>query len=46
MFVEHIDQNRTTPAAELWTGLRDRIRAQHATDLEDDCTLITLDIFK
>jgi serine phosphatase RsbU (regulator of sigma subunit)/anti-sigma regulatory factor (Ser/Thr protein kinase) len=45
-FVEHIDQNRTSTAEDLWTRLRDRITVQHGTDLEDDCTLLTLDILK
>lgn len=45
-FVALIDDNRTTPASQLWNHLRDRIRSQHGADLEDDCTLITLDIIQ
>ncbi len=45
-FVALIDDNRTTPASQLWNHLRERIRSQHGADLEDDCTLITLDIIQ
>lgn len=45
-FTEHMDQNRDAEPAELWTRLRDRIRTEYGTNLEDDCTLVTLDIFK
>lgn len=43
-FVKHMDQDRTSPPIELWTRLRGRIRDQYGPNLEDDCTLITLDI--
>lgn len=43
-FVATIDQLRSAPANDLWTQLRDRIRHSCGPDLEDDCTLITLDI--
>ena len=43
-FVDHMDHNRHSPPEQLWTRLRDRIRTQHGAELEDDCTLITLDI--
>jgi serine phosphatase RsbU (regulator of sigma subunit)/anti-sigma regulatory factor (Ser/Thr protein kinase) len=43
-FVASMDQLRTAPPNELWTQLRDRIRTSYGPDLEDDCTLITLDI--
>ncbi|MEI8037119.1 MAG: SpoIIE family protein phosphatase [Verrucomicrobiota bacterium] len=43
-FVDNMDHNRAAPADELWTQLRDRIRNQFGPHLEDDCTLITLDI--
>ncbi|MCX6878512.1 MAG: SpoIIE family protein phosphatase [Verrucomicrobia bacterium] len=44
--VEHMDQDRTASPPELWTHLRDRIRNQCGLNLEDDCTLITLDLLK
>ncbi len=43
-FVENMDHNRAAPADELWAQLRDRIRDLYGPNLEDDCTLITLDI--
>ncbi|NQX00509.1 SpoIIE family protein phosphatase, partial [bacterium] len=43
-FVEHMDLYRHAPPQELWTRLRDRIRAENGENLEDDCTLVTLDI--
>jgi serine phosphatase RsbU (regulator of sigma subunit)/anti-sigma regulatory factor (Ser/Thr protein kinase) len=43
-FVDHMDQDRAAPPQQLWANLRDRIRNSYGTDLEDDCTLITLDI--
>lgn len=43
-FVEHMDQSRASPPPELWTHLRDRIRNPHGANLEDDCTIVTLDI--
>lgn len=43
-FVEHMDRHRSSPADELWSRLRDRIHAPNGPHLEDDCTLITLDI--
>ena len=45
-FVSHMDQERTSPPNELWTRLRERIRDQYGPNLEDDCTLITLDILQ
>ncbi len=45
-FVEHMDHNRSTPPEELWKSLRDRIHIREGTNLEDDCTLLTLDIIK
>ena len=45
-FVEHMDHNRTSPHQELWTRIRDRIRTEHGANLEDDCTLVTLDILQ
>ena len=45
-FVDYMDTNRTTPPSSLWDGLIQRIHEQHGTDLEDDCTLITLEIPK
>lgn len=44
-FMDHMDQNRDVTPAELWTRLRERIRTEYGTNLEDDCTLVTLDIF-
>jgi serine phosphatase RsbU (regulator of sigma subunit)/anti-sigma regulatory factor (Ser/Thr protein kinase) len=43
-FVALIDSNRSTPATDLWNSIRDRIRKNHGAALDDDCTLITLDI--
>jgi len=43
-FVNHMDQDRTSLPIELWTRLRERIRNPYGPNLEDDCTLITLDI--
>jgi serine phosphatase RsbU (regulator of sigma subunit)/anti-sigma regulatory factor (Ser/Thr protein kinase) len=43
-FVNHMDQDRTSLPIDLWTRLRARIRDQYGPNLEDDCTLITLDI--
>lgn len=43
-FVELMDLNSSTDAPELWERLRKRIREEHGSELEDDCTLITLDI--
>jgi sigma-B regulation protein RsbU (phosphoserine phosphatase) len=45
-FVEHMDGNRFSLPLELWTQLRDRIRTRFGANLEDDCTLLTLDIIK
>lgn len=45
-FTEHMDQNRDAKPAELWTRLRERIRTEYGANLEDDCTLVTLDILK
>lgn len=43
-FISLMDELREAPADELWSNLRERIRQQHGPILEDDCTLITLDI--
>lgn len=43
-FVEHMDANRHSTAEQLWSQVRERIRAEYGSTLEDDCTLITLDI--
>jgi sigma-B regulation protein RsbU (phosphoserine phosphatase) len=44
-FVSLMDERRQTPSIALWNELRERIRNQHGPLLEDDCTLVTLDIF-
>lgn len=43
-FVEQVDLVRTAPPEALWRQVYDRIRLQNDGNLEDDCTLITLDI--
>jgi serine phosphatase RsbU (regulator of sigma subunit)/anti-sigma regulatory factor (Ser/Thr protein kinase) len=43
-FVEYLSQDRTAPPPELWAHLCDRIHRQHGPQLEDDCTIITLDV--
>jgi serine phosphatase RsbU (regulator of sigma subunit)/anti-sigma regulatory factor (Ser/Thr protein kinase) len=43
-FVAHIDENRDASPTDLWSRLRDRIRVRDGTFLEDDCTLVTVDI--
>jgi serine phosphatase RsbU (regulator of sigma subunit)/anti-sigma regulatory factor (Ser/Thr protein kinase) len=45
-FVQHMDRNRSAPADELWLLLRERIRNQYGPNLEDDSTIITLDILQ
>ncbi len=45
-FVEHIDEGRTGSPQDLWDRLRDRIRQHYGSTLEDDCTIITLDLLK
>ncbi len=45
-FVDHMDEHRASPPMELWTQLRERIRQEYGAQLEDDCTLVTLDISK
>lgn len=45
-FVEHMDHKRTVPSDQLWTDLLDRIHNAYGPSLEDDCTIITLDILK
>ncbi len=45
-FVEHMDENRTSTPQQLWSQVRERIRTEYGATLEDDCTLITLDILK
>jgi serine phosphatase RsbU (regulator of sigma subunit) len=42
--VEYLSEDRTTPPPELWAHLCDRIHSQYGSQLEDDCTIITLDI--
>jgi len=45
--VTHLDEERTSSPQALWTRLRSRISDQSCgPSLEDDCTLITLDILK
>jgi len=43
-FVEHMDCHRDAPPPELWRNLRRRIANPAGPHLEDDCTLLTLDI--
>lgn len=43
-FVAQVDQVHAEPPEVLWRQVHDRIRLQHDGNLEDDCTLITLDI--
>jgi serine phosphatase RsbU (regulator of sigma subunit) len=43
-FVNLMDAHQHGPALEIWESLRNRIREQHGNELEDDCTLITLEI--
>ncbi|MEI7910989.1 MAG: SpoIIE family protein phosphatase [Verrucomicrobiota bacterium] len=43
-FVEHVDNHRNSPPPELWSQLRQRIANPSGPHLEDDCTIITLDI--
>lgn len=43
-FVARMDEERSLPANVLWKGIRERIRAAGHAELEDDCTLITIDI--
>ncbi len=43
-FVELMDENRTSTPEQLWAQVRERIRSEYGNTLEDDCTLITLDI--
>jgi serine phosphatase RsbU (regulator of sigma subunit)/anti-sigma regulatory factor (Ser/Thr protein kinase) len=45
-FVDHMDEHRASPPAELWTELRERIRKEFGDQLEDDCTIVTLDILQ
>ena len=45
-FVTRMDQDRSSAPEALWTRLRTRISEQCGPSLEDDCTLITLDILK
>ncbi len=44
--VTNMDQEQSSPPQELWSRLRTRISDQRGLSLEDDCTLITLDILK
>ena len=43
-FVTHMDEDRASAPLALWTRLRARINDPDGPSLEDDCTLITLDI--
>lgn len=43
-FLTLMDENRNSSSLSLWNELRERIRSQHGPLLEDDCTLVTLDI--
>jgi serine phosphatase RsbU (regulator of sigma subunit)/anti-sigma regulatory factor (Ser/Thr protein kinase) len=43
-FVELMDENRTSTPQQLWAQVRERIRSEYGNTLEDDCTLVTLDI--
>ncbi|MFT3990853.1 MAG: SpoIIE family protein phosphatase [Luteolibacter sp.] len=43
-FVDFIDSNRLTAPEVMWNQLRENIREKNEHSLEDDCTLITLDI--
>ena len=43
-FAAHITGDRRLPPRDLWNNLMRRIRRQHGPTLEDDCTIITLDI--
>lgn len=43
-FVQHMDGHRHSPPPELWRHLRQRIANPSGPHLEDDCTVITLDI--
>ena len=43
-FVEVVDSHRNSSAGALWAHLRERIRNQYGPNLEDDCTLLTIDI--
>jgi len=45
-FVAYMDQDRAAPPQELWDHLCERLRERHETNLEDDCTIITLDILQ
>lgn len=43
-FIAFIDSHRATPAIDLWNDLRNRIHTHPGAALDDDCTLLTLDI--
>ncbi|MCB1130217.1 MAG: SpoIIE family protein phosphatase [Verrucomicrobiae bacterium] len=43
-FVARMDEDGGLPAADLWHRIRERIRAAGHSNLEDDCTLLTIDI--
>lgn len=43
-FVDLMIEERTLPPQDLWNNLLNRIHRQHGPVLEDDCTIITLDI--
>ena len=45
-FVTHLDDDRASAPLTLWNNLRTRINDAYGPTLEDDCTLITLDILK
>lgn len=43
-FVERMNEDRALPAPDLWHRIRGRSRAAGHSTLEDDCTLLTIDI--
>jgi len=45
-FVTHMDQDRSAAPLSLWNRLSAHIHTSYGPALEDDCTLITLDILK
>jgi sigma-B regulation protein RsbU (phosphoserine phosphatase) len=45
-FVTHMDEDRSSEPHALWNRLRTHINDSYGPTLEDDCTLITLDILQ
>jgi serine phosphatase RsbU (regulator of sigma subunit) len=39
-----LSDHRTSPPADLWAGLMSEIHTTSGPNLEDDCTLVTIDI--